>query len=80
MRLINEHEVAMAIDRHTKPDGTLDDSIFSILSEIPTAFDRENVKKQMRIQANDWKDDWKPFLFLRDAMRIIDEGGVKQEG
>lgn len=22
------------------------------------------------------RTEWKPFLFLRDAMRIIDEGGV----
>lgn len=73
MRLIDEADVVKAIDKHTQPDGTLDDDISCILEEVPTAFDKEKVIEELE-----------DYLFEKYCVEgdgeideIVEKGGIE---
>ena len=47
MRLLNENDIIVAVDRHTREDGTLDEDISVILEEVKISFDKEKVEKKI---------------------------------
>ena len=83
MRLLKESDVIRAIDEHTREDGTLDDDVSVILEEVKTAFNVENIIKEIEYNKEISK---KYSTGLREqghveafdeAISIINTGGIK---
>ena len=93
MRLIDEADVVKAIDKHTQPDGTLDDDISCVLEEVQTAFDKEKVIEELKswekasynagIQNNYVGLDNKASGYYQEsrayhrAIEIVEKGGIE---
>lgn len=83
MRLLKESDVIRAIDKHTREDGTLDDDVSVILEEVKTAFNVENIIKEIEYNKEISK---KHSTGLREqghveafneVISIINKGGIK---
>ena len=72
MRLIDEADVVKAIDKHTQPDGTLDDDISCILEEVQIAFDKEKVIEELKEEGCIIDDG-----AGNRAVEIVEKGGIK---
>ena len=85
MRLIDEADVVKGIDKHTQPDGTLDDDISCILEEVPTAFDKEKVINEIHISSagmavnmNVSSSYAEGYIdAAKDIIEIIEKGGIE---
>lgn len=73
MRLIDEADVVKAIDKHTQPDGTLDNDISCILEEVPTAFDKEKVIKEIRNVPHGYYN----AETEDEIIEIVEKGGIE---
>ena len=93
MRLIDEADVVKAIDKHTQPDGTLDDDISCILEEVPTAFDKDKVIDDLNDRVRDAENCAAKYdeigdidnMDLQDmavicyeiSIKIVEKGGIE---
>ena len=90
MRLIDEADVVKAIDKHTQPDGTLDDDISCILEEVQTVFDKEKVIEELNRKSDYARNRWlnqtkeKHSKYwdgkengFREAIQIVEKGGIE---
>lgn len=82
MRLLNENDIIVAVDRHTKEDGTLDDDISVILEEVETAFDKEKVieeleyDKEMSAKYSTGLREQGHIEAFDEAISIVKKGGI----
>ena len=85
MRLIDEADVVKAIDKHTQPDGTLDDDISCILEEVQIAFDKEKVINKIHISSagmavnmNVSSSYAEGYIdAAKDIIEIVEKGGIE---
>lgn len=82
MRLIDDADVVKAIDKHTQPDGTLDDDISCVLEEVQTAFDKEKVIDELKsaenyLYVNGIRITNFKFIHTLTAIEIVEKGGIE---
>lgn len=75
--LISRKAVIEAIARHTREDGVLDNDISVILEDIETAFNKEKVMDELQNAAYLYIGNGLWHVELRDALEIIEKGGIK---
>ena len=73
MRLIDEADVVKAIDKHTQPDGTLDNDISCILEEVPTDKNKEKVIKEIRNVPHGYYN----AETEDEIIEIVEKGGIE---
>lgn len=83
MRLIDESDVIKIVDKHTTDEGTLDDDISVILEDVKTAFNVENVIKEIEYNKEISKKystglrEQGHIEAFNEAISIIKKGGVE---
>ncbi len=79
MRLIDEADVVKAIDKHTQPDGTLDDDISCILEEVQIAFDKEKVIEKIKCERDEAQDynQYSAVAAHEIDIEILKKGGIE---
>lgn len=91
-RLLDDYAVIKAVDKHTNDDGTLDEDISIILEEVPIAFDKEKMIRELKEELKLSDDEKKrcarenPLQFdsakgysngIANAIEIVEKGGAE---